>query len=334
MVHATTMLIKRLLFISLFSLTTASIIASFEFSSTSYFQLAPILDIPLLFLTSVVVSILIYKKRKTTSFIALLILQFIVLFYRNTDAHFQAEETEASIRILSLNVQQFNNDTSTVNSIVKMINDHQPDIVLLQEFGLYYRWPDVESVASDFARRINMPHHHFEPKKVDIFGVATFSKFSFESSNSIFRSSPSTNEAHEIILNTGKERIMIVNYHLESYNIFPIRDNDSLYSPSSVFAKQRDQAGLLLRKEGDHLPLILAGDLNAVPGSRTYCEFGFEYTNAQSAFGQGLISTLKNTWLRLDHIWINEKWVINDLKVNASFPSDHKAIIADLRLLK
>ena len=56
-----------------------------------------------------------------------------------------------ALKVLTLNVNQFQNNQESAKSIAEYIKNADPDVVCLQEFGLYYKCPDVASVAANFS---------------------------------------------------------------------------------------------------------------------------------------------------------------------------------------
>ena len=144
-------------------------------------NLLPLLD-GLLLAVSVLIAIYSSIKRKMgTDVLIMLLVTIFVYSCRNAEINLRPTD-DKEITLLSLNVAQFNNDTANVSEVIQLINKEVPDVVLLQEFGLYYKWPDISTVSRDFAQRIGFEYYHFQPHDGNIFGTRNF----FEATNPWF----------------------------------------------------------------------------------------------------------------------------------------------------
>lgn len=236
---------------------------------------------------------------------------------------------DSRLKIMTLNVQQFGNDTARVQRIVELIRTSDPDVVCLQEFGLYYKWPDVASVASDFALRIDMPHAEFSPHHGNIFGTAIFSKHRILQCDTVFQELSRTNEAKIYRIQVAEEELTVANVHLESYNLNNA-DADST-DMASIVEQRLWQARLLRFALQDHPgPIVLLGDFNAAPGARGHKMLSQDFNDLQRAAGKGWMPTHKWLPARIDHVLVSPDVCLKRLNVNGSFPSDHRAIEAEI----
>jgi vancomycin resistance protein VanJ len=83
-------------------------------------------------------------------------------------------------------------------------------------------------------------------------------------------------------------------------------------------------------------PVILCGDLNTPPNSRMYRELESRLTDSFSASGQGLgLSFMRSIpMVRIDHIFLGEGLAPVRCWTPASSGSNHKPVIADIRIVQ
>jgi endonuclease/exonuclease/phosphatase (EEP) superfamily protein YafD len=81
-------------------------------------------------------------------------------------------------------------------------------------------------------------------------------------------------------------------------------------------------------------PHIVVGDFNAPPESAIYRDAWSDWTNAFSRAGRGFGYTRMNGWIRarIDHIVVDDIWTVVRAWVGADVGSDHKPMLADVRL--
>jgi endonuclease/exonuclease/phosphatase (EEP) superfamily protein YafD len=79
-------------------------------------------------------------------------------------------------------------------------------------------------------------------------------------------------------------------------------------------------------------PLLIAGDFNTPPESRTYRECWSRYTNAFSAAGFGFGPTFftRRTAVRIDHILAGPGWHCRRCWIGPPVGSPHRPVLADL----
>lgn len=255
---------------------------------------------------------------------------FISLFiWKNASLHFGFGSERASYRLVTLNVGQFQNDTVVAKSIADELRQLDADVVLLQEFGLYHKWPDVQSVAQNYADDLAMPYHRFEPQKDNIFGVAVFSKYPIENWEKIFEQSGPTNEAVLFSVSINNQPLWLVNLHLQSFNFRLPKSDHSYLTPSHVMSKQGLQAEMILNKVSIHNPMLIAGDFNATPGMTAYELFAEQHKDLLRETGNGWRSSLDWLPIRVDHIFSGHGMSAQEVSVVPT-ASDHHAILCEL----
>lgn len=240
---------------------------------------------------------------------------------RNEDS--TSTSSSSTITFLIWNAQQFNNDTAIVEASIAKIREVSPDVILLQEFGLYYKWPDTESVAADFAKRAGFNYWDFTPKRGDIFGTACFSKWPITQIEVVFQSPNSTNEAKGYSIALIDDTIDVINAHLMSYNIH----GDTVKNVgefSNIWSDRLHQSSLILSRQAS----FYCGDFNSAPGDLVYRNF---HAIANDAFSGSLQPTHKWLPARLDHFFMNSEWQVLQAEVLTHYPSDHHALHVEVR---
>lgn len=227
--------------------------------------------------------------------------------------------------LLTLNVAQFSNDTSKVSLVVKMIREVRPDIILLQEFGLYHMWPDVNSMSQEFAKRINCTYYHFAPHAGNIFGTAVFSRYPILHSDLIFNELSQTNEGWKFLIAFPSDTLNLINVHLQSFNF----QSENRLPIDEVMAKQLIQMRLVLCAYDRRLSTVFCGDFNNVAGSKVYTLIDQYFNDAALKMGLGWLPTLKNLPLRIDHVFYDNSIGVNSIELYLNAPSDHAALLVD-----
>jgi vancomycin resistance protein VanJ len=81
-------------------------------------------------------------------------------------------------------------------------------------------------------------------------------------------------------------------------------------------------------------PQVVVGDFNSPPESPIYRHAWHGWTNAFSVAGRGFGSTRMNGWIRarIDHILVDDTWTVVRSWVGPDVGSDHKPMLAQIRL--
>ena len=232
-----------------------------------------------------------------------------------------------SFRLLTLNVGQLSNDTSVAQAVLRGVRSLNVDVVCFQEFGLYYKWPDTESVAKDYSERLDMPYHDFTPHPGNIFGTACFSRYPILSVDSVFQRLSETNEAKYYRLLIDGDTLHLINLHAQSYNLFNEKESAPWSSRvSDALKRRRLQADRVVELEAD----VVVGDLNASIGSYPHSALHERFLDVQLEAGFGLTPTHNWVPTRLDYIWIRKSMHFSDFQLIKSFPSDHHALVSTI----
>ena len=226
------------------------------------------------------------------------------------------------------NVHQFKNDTLVVKSIVEQIKASKAEIVCLQEFGLYYMWPNIGAVAQDFSQQVGLPYYDFTPTKGNIFGTAIFSAYPIKRVDTIFQLLSHTNEAKRYEILVRNAELNLVNVHLQSFNFGGGGVNDAL-GVAQVIGHQTSQLSSILESE-QGIDFML-GDFNFLPGSYLYdmvSDHGFY--DAQLQLSKSIQPTFVPILNRLDYLFYQRLSSVSKLEILSSSGSDHRAILAEV----
>jgi len=238
------------------------------------------------------------------------------------------------LKMVSYNVGQFQNDSARVNGIIQFLKEEQPDIICLQEFGLFEKWQDRTLLVRYFAERLQMEHYHFAFETNNIFGLAIFSRFPIERSQTIFLPITVTNGAVLYELNVRGQPINLLHFHLYSFNQANL-GHSNWQRLKLAFEQQSDNLNKInLATSKVTAPLLMVGDLNNIPGSYFHHQLHREYQDSFWAAGKGTGWTFQKGWLgtRIDFQFASEGWTVLTHQVKSINFSDHYPVSATYRL--
>jgi len=80
-------------------------------------------------------------------------------------------------------------------------------------------------------------------------------------------------------------------------------------------------------------PSLVVGDFNTPAESTSYRKVWFDWQNSFSLLGHGLGGTRLNGWIRarIDHILVDDDWIVIGAELGRDVGSDHRPILATLR---
>jgi len=295
---------------------------------------------------------LIFKKKW-----ALLPLAGMLLCVHSVRAYFPinfpSEHPAGSIKVLSYNVEAFGKDKPDnwqENPIMHYLLSSGADIICLQEAMKAVVDQALDSIS------VIYPYHHYE-LETDNY-IACFSKFPIESVTKIDYPT-TTNHSYVYEMRVGKDTLLVINNHLESYrlsladredyksiikNYKHPEENDSetkylgltekIVGHDSIRGMQVDSvAAYVARNKGKHI--VLCGDLNATPVSYVHHRLAEELDDAytRSGNGPGISYHLSGMYFRLDHIFVSPNIKAYGAKVdNTIQDSDHYPIYCFINL--
>ncbi len=236
------------------------------------------------------------------------------------------ENQEQDIRVASFNLQ---GGRSISVAPTDLMLDWSADVAAFQECGGSFR--DAIDRLRDW---------HTDTRS----GLCLISRFEIaevlEMDREAFQFAGGSGLVVTYLLDIGRERILLTNIHLETprAGLEQIRAGrldegiPKLEEKSSLREIELRRA----RRWADQFsgPQIVVGDFNTPPESPIYRDAWSDWQNAFSLTGRGLGGTRLNGWIRarIDHILANEYWKFVRARVGKNVGSDHRPIIASLRL--
>ncbi|WP_272833158.1 endonuclease/exonuclease/phosphatase family protein [Gilvibacter sediminis] len=302
---------------------------SFPLLSALSLLVSPLLAINLAF---VIYWLFRLKKRIWVSALLLLIayVHFNAFWKWGSES---ADPSPKQLKVMSFNVELFEAYRDTpdpeVNAKMQaMIEEHDPDILLIQEFY------DLETISFDvFAHK----YVHFKNNRP--LGHAIFSKHPIITKGAFDFNRTGNNTLYADIV-AHQDTLRVYNVHLQSFKLAP-NVSDLQDRPrnlirrriSEAFKLQQEQAAAVLehsRQSG--YPVILAGDLNNTAFSYVYRRFALEYQDAYAQVGSGLGSTFTFDFypIRIDYIFADQSLRIDAFKTLGRPFGDHRPILGTI----
>jgi len=271
-----------------------------------------------------------------------------------------------SLRVLTWNVAQFNVLDNKKHPEVKrqmfdIIKEYQPDIACFQEMVAEDSTVTDHGHMREFLEKLKFPDYFYSYNvKEDFwgyahFGIIIFSKYPIINKQTVSFYPNDYNSIFQYVdIVKGTDTIRVFNIHLQSlrfsrsnlkYIEEPTVENETaiIESKSIIgkfkrgFLKRQTQAERI-RAEIDKspYPAIVTGDFNDVPNSYAYHTIGKDMKNAFAEKGNGLGRTFAgiSPVLRIDNIFVDDKFEVQQfLRINKKL-SDHFPIVTDVQLGK
>jgi endonuclease/exonuclease/phosphatase family metal-dependent hydrolase len=306
------------------------------------------------------------KKYALISAIALLLgiksISVFFAFHRNNS--FRTEKAPHTFRIATWNVARFiemkrnnNKGSQTRLRMMEQIQDQNADILCMQEFFTSLA-PDWYANLSYISKHFNYPYYcfsHDDDGDKHFFGNVIFSRYPIIDSGIIRYPRPALPESlvHADI-KVNDDTIRVYTTHLQSLQLQPsdyekinrIKEGDDgiVSNSKTIFSKLR--TGISYRKlqvdvieqvlgDSPH-PMIFCGDLNDVPNSYTYFTVRGNMQDAflKKGFGIGRTFTALSPTLRIDYIFAENKFRIDQFHRIVRNYSDHYMLVSDIELTK
>ena len=279
---------------------------------------------------------------------------------------FTMEKKAGSIRVMSWNVEQFDvmqskKHPEVKNQMIDLINAYQPDIACFQEMVCEDSTVIKHGHISEFQQRLNFPDYFYSyNRKEDFwdfahFGILVFSRLPVINKQTVMWYPYDYNSIFQYIdVVKGPDTFRVFNIHLQSLRFSPsnlkyidqptLEDSNSLVESKSILSKFR--IGFLKRKvQAERIrmemgkspyPIILCGDFNDVPNSYAYGTIGKGMKNAFAEKGCGLGRTFTGIapTLRIDNIFLDQQFEVEQYQRVKKRLSDHFPIITDIRFSK
>lgn len=241
------------------------------------------------------------------------------------------------VRMLSYNIYHGENPyqkgQSNLKEIASLINDLNPDVVLLQEVdSLTGRSARINrgerlNVVEDLAAMTGMNGHFGKAIDYDDggYGEGILTKYPFES-RTMALPNPKDGEERAVIMIEGDlpggRRMVIAGTHL--CHEFEENRIAQLKAMDKYFKKLK-------------LPVVLAGDFNFEDETETYRWFSKSWLDAAAVFGDPKATyPAHNPEKRIDYFFVNRKnqWRIREVRTFQLQHSDHLPLLVTLELVK
>lgn len=274
-----------------------------------------------------------------------------------------------SWNVAQFDIMKFKAKPGTYNEMISLINEFKPDIACFQEMvsgdtladlnTAYYRKYSFYSIF-DFAHKLNFAQYfysyNFKENFLDQqhFGIVIFSKYPIINKQTISNFPHDYNSIFQYadFVKQG-DTIRVFNCHLQSLRFSPnnlkyiknpsIKTDTDLEKSKNLltkfkkgFLKRQLQADLVSAEiDKSPYPVIICGDFNDVPNSYPYETIGSGLQDAFVKKGAGIGRTFSgiSPTLRIDNIFVDKRFMVNQFTRVQKKLSDHFPIITDVSLL-
>ncbi|MDG4944936.1 endonuclease/exonuclease/phosphatase family protein [Weeksellaceae bacterium KMM 9713] len=245
----------------------------------------------------------------------------------------EPETTESNLKLISYNVQYFFQDAE---GIMKILKDENADVIFIQEMG-----PGPEGIIENST---NDKAYFFE--NYNSLGIA--SKYPIIETQS-FRLDhyPTTYTYADIAL--PNDTVRFITFYLESLHIDqeqikdPNVDSERIKNNFKTLSSKVLKTAKIHEKQIDAIreniksspyPVVLAGDMNAVPSSYEYYALKRGKKDA-FLYGDKVLGTTFPSFgvpLRLDFVFVPEKFKIKSHRIEPVPYSDHYPVIVEIQI--
>jgi len=273
---------------------------------------------------------------------------------------FKQEKAPGNLRVATWNVARFiemkrnnNKGSQTRLRMLDLIRDQDADIFCMQEFfhSVDSAWyPNLDFISKKF----NYPYYYYSHDNDGdnhFIGNVIFSRYPIIDSGMIRYPRPTLPESlMHADIKVNDDTIRVFTTHLQSVQfqksdyerIDQIKDaEEGIVSNSrTIFSKLR--RGIYNRKiqtnivrqvmDDSPYPVLFMGDLNDVPNSYTYFTIKGDMQDAflRKGFGVGRTFSALSPTLRIDYIFADRQFKVNQFNRLVRNYSDHYMIVADL----
>jgi endonuclease/exonuclease/phosphatase family metal-dependent hydrolase len=239
---------------------------------------------------------------------------------------------ELVFRVMCYNIQHGRGMDGRVDlaRIAGVIREQKADIVALQEVDRGVERTDRRDLPSELAALTGMQSVFFKnhPHQGGEYGNAVLTRFPYRDATNLHLPMVGSNEQRGImrlVLHIRGQEVLFMNTHLDHR-----ADEAERLASVSEFAR-------LLREndEGPRLPILLAGDFNAVSGSLTYQRMSQLLVDTWPMAGEGPGATVpvREPTRRIDFIWISPEAPFAPVRAWVPFTeaSDHLPVVVEFR---
>ncbi len=258
--------------------------------------------------------------------------------------------SESDFKVMSFNVNIFglydwNNNSESKNSMLKLIETVNPDVLCLQEFYTDNKKFNTLEILSK-----KYPYVHFHKtltlEKNNHWGIVTFSKYPIVFRDQIIFDDVRHNVAISSDIKIENHTIRVFNTHLQSiyfssddfHGITQLRNGKAIEPTMKIihklwkaFTMRAAQVEMLtdLISISKH-PVLLCGDFNDTPNSYTYHKLTKNKSDSFSEKGCGIGYTYSGPvpLMRIDYIIADRQIETVSHFIPGNGHSDHRAVVA------
>jgi endonuclease/exonuclease/phosphatase family metal-dependent hydrolase len=272
-------------------------------------------------------------------------------------------KTVEKLKVMSYNVRLFDlynwkTGNATRDSLLSFIEREQPDILNLQE---YYSNDNGFHIHTDSIKSwLSLPYvntlYTYHRKKIEHWGIATFSRFPIVGKGSAMKIKGGNNACIYTDVRIGLDTIRVYNMHLQSIH-FKKEDYDFV----STFEQEEDEGAKIkggrrilsrlkqafikrasqcdsisLHIKNCRYPKLVCGDFNDTPVSYTYHRLSEGLLDGFREGGSGFGTSYNGLFpaYRIDYILYSRDIETSEFKTISVPWSDHFPITANLRIVK
>jgi endonuclease/exonuclease/phosphatase family metal-dependent hydrolase len=286
-----------------------------------------------------------------------------IIKFRTAD-NFPIAKSAASLRIMSWNIEQFNianhkKHPEVKTEMLNLINEYAPDVACFQELAGGLKDSTAINYVPTISKQLNFSEYSFcynvknDYDSKHHFGIIIYSKYPIINKQTINTIPNDYNFIFQYIdIVKATDTFRVFNIHLQSLKF----DNDNLqylqdaeknteidiaksksilYKLKVGFVKRQIQSESIKNEMNKSpYPVILCGDFNDVPNSYAYCSIGNNLKNVYEEKGSGIGRTFYgiSPTLRIDNIFVDEKFEVEQYTRISKKLSDHFPIFADVRM--
>ncbi len=215
-----------------------------------------------------------------------------------------------------------------LDRIAKLVKSEKADIVALQEVDKGTERTKRRDFPAEFAALTGMScvfsnNFHYQGGE---YGNAIVTRFPVKSAtNTLYRMLRPGEQrgALQLVLDVEGHELVIMVTHID------VRPDDMERLANA------EEIRSLFQRCGAR-PVVLCGDFNDIPGSRTHAKIARDFTDSWSIAGSGDGFTIpaEKPRKRIDYIWVSNPKTIKPLKlwVPKSDGSDHLPVVGEFRL--
>ena len=280
----------------------------------------------------------------------------------NAPSAFEKTSSSHNVRVVSWNVARFieparNNNTgsATRKKMLALLREQQADVLCLQEFYTSDN-PAFYNNIRAIQQELGFRYYYFPFDKDgdrNYYSSIIFSRYPIVDSSFLRYPRPSQPEALvQADIKIGLDTIRFFTTHLQSqrfdkmdyWRMEKIRSREDSLVYHSIPIVGKLKRGIVIRsmqadiidqvRNNSPYPVIMTGDLNDVPNSYTYFKVRGVFKDAFLEKGYGIGRTFRSLspTLRIDYIFTDPRFKVQQFKREKKNYSDHYMIVADIQI--